>query len=109
MLLQVVSVMVAPLGTTRMASAVANCSDGPWAVARLPPASAEQPKRIVAINRAACRITRVRRDASGLHRIGTGDSCAGLSNYPDTSAGVGALAQSWPQSLDSVRVLEVGA
>ena len=33
MLLQVVSVIVAPFGITRIASAVENCSDGPWAVA----------------------------------------------------------------------------
>ena len=50
--------MVAPFGTTRMASAVANCSDAPCAVARLPPAKAEEPNRIVAVKRAACRIAR---------------------------------------------------
>ena len=32
MLLQVVLVIVAPFGITRIASAVANCSDGPWAL-----------------------------------------------------------------------------
>jgi len=107
--LQVVSVMVAPFGTTRMASAVANCSDGPWAVARLPPAKAEEPNRIVAVKRAACRIASVRRDVFGLHRIGAVESSAGLSNCRGTSAGFGAVDQGWYWRSDSVRELEVGA
>ena len=62
MLLQVVLVIVAPFGITRIASAVANCSDGPWAVARFPPARAVDPKRKLAINRAAYRIFNARWD-----------------------------------------------
>ena len=58
MLLQVVLVIVAPFGITRIASAVANCSDGPWAVARLPPARAMDLRRRLAINSAAFRIVR---------------------------------------------------
>ena len=58
MLLQVVLAIVAPFGITRIASAVANCSDGPWAVARLPPATAMDPRRMLAINSAAFRIVR---------------------------------------------------
>ena len=61
MLLQVVLVIVAPFGITRIASAVANCSDDPWAVARLPPARAMDPKRRLAINSAAFRIVRAGR------------------------------------------------
>jgi len=106
--LQVVSVMVAPFGTTRMASAVANCSDGPWAVARLPPARAEEPHRIVAIKTAACRITPMGGDVFGLHRTRAGDSLSGLSNFHDTSAGFDAVAQDWIQSPESLRGLEVG-
>ena len=109
MLLQVVSVMVAPFGTTRVASAVANCSDGPWAVARLPPARAEEPHRIMVMKRAACRIAHPRRDVFGLHRIGAGDSCAGLSNCRGTSAGFDVGALGWDWRSDSVRELEVGA
>ena len=108
MLLQVVLVMVAPFGTTRMASAVANCSDGPWAVARLPPARAEEPHRIVAIKTAACRITPMGGDVFGLHRTGAGDSLSGLSNSHDTSAGFDAAAQVWIQCSDPLRELEVG-
>ena len=59
-----------------MASAVANCSDGPWAVARLPPARAMDPRRRLAINSAAFRIVRAGRGASpfGLYRTLPGDS-----------------------------------
>ena len=58
-----------------MASAVANCSDGPCAVARFPPARAMAPHRNVeAINRAACLISGARRDSFGLHRTGPCDS-----------------------------------
>ena len=66
MLLQVVSVMVAPFGTTRMASAVANCSEGPWAVARWPPAAAKEPHRRLAINKTAGR-TRLSEDMSPVY------------------------------------------
>ena len=82
MLLQVVSVIVAPFGIARMASPVANCSDAPWAVARFPPASAVVLHRIVAINRAACRMTRSCRDVFGLHRARLYDSCGGVQQPP---------------------------
>ena len=61
MLLQVVLVIVATFGITRIASAVANYSDGPWAVARLPAARAMDPRRRLAINSDAFRIVRARR------------------------------------------------
>ena len=60
MLLQVVLVIVATFGITRIASAVANYSDGPWAVARLLPARAMDPRRRLAINSAEFRIVRAR-------------------------------------------------
>ena len=95
MLLQVVLVIVAYFGITRIASAVANCSDGPWAVARLPPARAMDPKRRLAINRATCRIVSADWVASpfGLHRTSSGDSVAVFSSRLGTSVGVAVLVQ----------------
>ena len=61
------------------------------------------------MNRAACRIARVRSCVFGLHRIGAGDSCAGLSNCRGTSAGFDVGALGWDWRSDSVRELEVGA
>ena len=92
MLLQRVSVMVAPFGITRIASALANSSDGPWAEARLLPARAVELHRIVAINRAAYRIKPLRSDVLGLHRIAAWNSWDGISNRLGTDAGVGVLA-----------------
>ena len=109
MLLQVVSVIVAPFGTTRMASAVANCSEGPWAVARFPPARAVEPQRIVAINRAVCRMTGVRSDVFGLHKTRLCDSCGGISNGHGTSADPDVSVQFWIPRPDSRRGLAVGA
>ena len=60
MLLQGVSVTVAPFGITRLASAVANCSEGPWAVALFPPAAATGLHRTVAMTRAAIRMAVLR-------------------------------------------------
>ena len=120
MLLQVVLAIVAPFGITRIASAVANCSDGPWAVARLPPARAMDPRRRLAINSAAFRIVRAGRGASpfGLHRTLPGDSrpvfnslraqqLVPFNSHPGTSVGVAALVQRWLRWLDSVEGLEV--
>jgi hypothetical protein len=107
MLLQVVSVIVAPFGTTRMASAVANCSEGPWAVARFPPARAVEPQRIVAIIKAACRITGVRSDSFGLHKTRWCESCGGSSSGLGTSAEPDVSVQCWILNPDSLRVLAV--
>ena len=109
MLLQVVSVIVAPFGTTRMASAVANCSEAPWAVARFPPARAVEPQRIVAINSAARRMMGVRSDVFGLHKTRLCDSTGGFSNGHGTSGGPDVSVQFWIPRPDSRRGLAVGA
>ena len=109
MLLQVVSVIVAPFGTTRMASAVANCSEALWAVARFQPARAVEPQRIVAINSAARRMMGVRSDVFGLHKTRLCDSTGGFSNGHGTSGGPDVSVQFWIPRPDSHRGLAVGA
>ena len=98
MLLQVVSVIVAPFGITCIASAVANCSDGPWAVARLPPARAIYPRRRLAINSAAFRTVRARRGCFyfRLHRTLPSDGNSVQQPPRSTAAAAPALAlQPW--------------
>ena len=83
-----------PLGIT-IASAVANSSSGPWTVARLPPATAMEPNRRMAVDKPACRISSV--------------WCGAFSNDRGTSVGSAILVQHQLLRLDSRRGLAAGA
>ena len=95
MLLHYASIFVAPLGITRIASEVANYSDGPWAVDRLPLATAMEPNRWLAVYKPASRISSV--------------WCGGFSNHRGTSVGSAILVQHQLLRLDSRRGLAAGA
>ena len=95
MLLNCVSMIVAPLGITRIASEVANSSDGPWTMDRLPLATAMEPSRRMAVDKTACRISSV--------------WCGGFSKHRGTNVGSAILAQHQLLRLDSRRGLAAGA
>ena len=114
--LQVVSVIVAPFGITRIASAVANCSDGPG----LWPACHPQEPWIPEGGwpSTAPRFASLGPEGGaspfGLQRTLPSDSrarstAAALSSHPGTSVGVAALVQRQVCFLDSVQGLEVAA
>ena len=111
MLLQVVLVIVAPFGITRIASAVANCSDGPWAVARLPwipeggwPSTAP---RFASLGPEGGLLLSVYTERFQVTAVLC--STVALSSHPGTSVGVAALVQRWLRGLDSDQGLEVVA
>ena len=79
MLLQCVSVIVAPFGITRIASAVANCSEGPWAVARLPPARAVDARPSTEPHVASLALDGIA-SPFGLHRVRPVDSRTDFSS-----------------------------
>ena len=95
MLLNCVSMIVAPLGITRIVSEVANSSDGPWTMDRLPLATAMEPSRRMAVDKTSCRISSV--------------WCGGFSKHRGTNVGSAILAQHQLLRLDSRRGLAAGA